>query len=43
MLWLTGEDGLDVPGHDPVEDGVQQHEADGGGEVVAVLLQGAGQ
>lgn len=45
FLWLllTREDSLDVPGHDPVEEGVKQHETDGGGEGVAVLFQGAGQ
>lgn len=45
FLWLllTREDSLDVPGHDPVEEGIKQHETDGGGEGVAVLLQGAGQ
>lgn len=45
FLWLllTREDSLDVPGHDPVEEGVKQHETDGGGEGVAILLQGAGQ
>lgn len=40
---LTREDGFDVPGHHAIEHGVEQHEADGGGQVVAVFLQRAGQ
>ena len=41
--WLTREYGFDVPCHYSIENGVKQHEADRGGEVVAVFLQRAGQ
>lgn len=40
---LTREDGLEVPGHHSIEHGVEQHEANGGGQVVAIFLQRAGQ
>lgn len=39
----TWEDCLDVPGHDGVEEGVEQHEADGGSQAVVVFLHGTGQ
>lgn len=40
---LTREHRFDVPGHYSVEHRVKQHEGDGGGQVVVVPLQGAGQ
>ena len=40
---LTREHSFNVPGHYSIEHGVKQHEADGCGQVVAVLLQRAGQ
>lgn len=40
---LTREHSFEVPGHYSIEHGVEQHEADGGRQIVAVLLQRAGQ
>lgn len=43
MVILTREDGLNVPGHDAIEEGVKVHEEYGGGEAEVVLLHGAGE
>lgn len=40
---LTWKHRFNVPGHDGVEHGVEEHEWDGGGEAVGVLLHGAGE
>lgn len=40
---LTWKHSFNVPGHDGVQHRVEEHERDGSGEIVAVLLHGAGE
>lgn len=40
---LPWEHGLNVPGHDPIQEGIKVHEDEAGGEVVVVLFHGTGE
>ncbi len=40
---LPWEHGLNVPGHDPIQEGIKVHEDEAGGEVVVVFFQWAGE